>query len=218
MRIDSPSGDIVIESPFPPLKVARKSGLEHFRNGSDVLGFDLLSFWQWSASDLASNALRGRLAEYLIAQALGIADGLRAEWDAFDLVSRRGLTIEVKSAAYLQTWSQKALSTIKFKIAPTRAWEATTNVLAADSRRQASVYVFALLSHKDKPSLDPMDLSQWQFYLLSKAALDARLANQKQVSLATLLKLEPVMCSFGTLATAIERFGEMLGIHSSGGH
>jgi hypothetical protein len=165
----------------------------------------LLSFWQWSASDLVSNALRGRLAEFLVAQALGIAEGLRAEWDAYDLRTRQGVTIEVKSAAYLQTWAQNALSAISFDIAPTRFWEATTNALAIESRRQADLYVFALLAHRDKLTVDAMDLSQWGFYLLPKPVLDVRLPKQKHVSLAALLKLEPVRCSFGELGSSVER-------------
>src|SRR5829696_10292349 len=108
---------------LPPLVVTRKTGCEAFRDGSAALGFDLLNFWQWSASDLMSHALRGRLAEFLVAQALGIADGVRAEWDAYDLRSPAGATIEVKSAAYLQTWAQKTLSVISFDIAPTRFWD-----------------------------------------------------------------------------------------------
>jgi hypothetical protein len=193
---------------LPPLVVTRKSGSEPFRVGPAILGFDLMSFWQWSASDLVSNALRGRLAEFLVAQALGIAEGVRAEWDAYDLHTCQGLAIEVKSAAYLQTWAQKALSAIIFDIAPTRFWEATTNVLGTDLRRQADLYVFALLAHRDKPTLDAMDLSQWEFYLLPRAILDVRLPKQKQVSLSALLRLEPVRCSFRELGPAIDRVAE----------
>jgi hypothetical protein len=64
---------------FAQILVSRKTGGERFRCGSEPLPFDLLSFWQWSASDLTSNALRGRVAEFLVAQALGVADGVRAE-------------------------------------------------------------------------------------------------------------------------------------------
>ncbi len=195
---------------FPPLVITRKTGSEPFRVGSTVCGFDLLSFWQWSASDLSSNALRGRLAEFLVAQALGIADGLRIEWDAYDLRTRQGLTIEVKSAAYLQTWAQKAFSTICFDIAPTRFWEATTNILADEARRQADLYVFALLAHRNKPTFDVMDLSQWEFYVLPKAILDIRLPKQKQLALSALLRLEPVRSSFGELGPAIERVAKGL--------
>src|SRR5437899_2124650 len=90
-----PMPDITIS----PLLVTRKSGNERFRNHSMDLDFNLLDFWQWSASDLASNALRGRLAEYLVAKALGITDGVRSEWDPYDLRSPSGVRLEVKSAA-----------------------------------------------------------------------------------------------------------------------
>ena len=67
-----------------PITVRRKSGAEPFHCGGQPLSFDVLSFWQWSASDLLSNATRGVLAEYLVARLLGDTAGARAEWDPFD--------------------------------------------------------------------------------------------------------------------------------------
>jgi hypothetical protein len=191
---------------LPPLVVTRKTGREPFRAGAATLGFDLLSFWQWSASDLVSNALRGRLAEFLVAQALGIAGGVRAEWDAYDLLAAIGLTIEVKSSAYLQTWAQKAPSTICFDIAPTRYWSPATNELAAEPRRPADLYVFALLAHQDKATLNPMDVSQWEFFVLTTAVLNARLPTQKQLTLSALLKLNPARCAFADPRDVIESY------------
>jgi hypothetical protein len=189
---------------YPRLSASRKTGGERFRNGPEPLPFDMLSFWQWSASDLVSNALRGRVAEFLVAQALGVADGLRAEWDAYDLRSGSGATIEVKSAAYLQTWSQKAPSVITFDIAPTRYWDPATNVMAAEVRRQADIYVFALLAHRDKATLDPMDVSQWVFFVLPTAVLNSRLPSQKQLGLAGLRGLGPFECTFAQLRDVVE--------------
>jgi hypothetical protein len=77
----------------------RKSGTERFHRNGAQLGFDLLSFWQWSSSDLVNNVLRGRLAEYIVAQDLGVAGGTRTEWDAYDLQTKSGIKVEVKSAA-----------------------------------------------------------------------------------------------------------------------
>jgi hypothetical protein len=190
--------------PCIQLTVPRKRGDEPFRDGSKPLSFNVLSFWQWSASDLASNALRGRVAEFLVAQALGTADGVRAEWDAYDLRIEGGPTIEVKSAAYLQTWSQKTLSTISFDIAPTRPWDAATNVMASEVRRQADLYVFALLAHQDKTTFDPMDVAQWSFFVLPAAILNDRLPLQKKLGLSGLRSLGPLECRFGQLKETIE--------------
>jgi hypothetical protein len=36
--------------------------------------------------------------------------------------------------------------------------------------------LFAFLSHLDRSTIDPLDLSQWRFYVVSTATLDARTA------------------------------------------
>ena len=95
------------------LQANRKSGKERLHDDGKDLGCDLLSFWQWSVSDLVSNATRGVLAEYIVARALGIPvdTKVRNEWSAYDLKTPDGVTVQVKSAAYIQSWAQKQLST-----------------------------------------------------------------------------------------------------------
>lgn len=189
--------------PLPPIAVSRKTGSEQFHTNGKTLPFDLLSFWQWSASDLASNALRGRLAEFLVANALGIIEGVRSEWDAYDLRTPEGVTIEVKSAAYLQTWMQTKLSTIQFDVRPTRYWDAATNVYHPTSQRQAQVYVFALLAHQDKNTLDPLNIDQWRFFVLPTRVLNERFPIQKQVRLSKLLKIGAKPCDYHQLRDEI---------------
>src|SRR5215208_5272042 len=95
--------------------LTRKSGRERFRDGANELDFDLLSFWQWSASNLLSNATRGVVAEYIVARALDASpEGVRDEWAAYDLRTKEDVKVEVKSAAFLQSWYQGRLSRISF--------------------------------------------------------------------------------------------------------
>lgn len=188
------------------INTTRKTGEECFRNAGIQLGFTLLDFWRWSSSDLVSNTLRGSVAEFLVARALGVDGGVRSEWDAYDLKSPRGLRIEVKSASYLQTWTQRRESSIKFDIRPTLAWDADTNAFESERRRQADLYVFALLAHRFKPTLDPLDVSQWEFFLVEAKVLDAKFGARKSASLSSLAKLGPTCCSYGELAAAIATF------------
>lgn len=58
---------------YPEIKISRKTGKESFHENGSPLGNSLLSFWQWSASDLIGNAMRGILAEYIVATAVGKA-------------------------------------------------------------------------------------------------------------------------------------------------
>lgn len=170
--------------------LARKSGRERFRDGSQELDFNLLSFWQWSASNLLSNATRGIVAEYLVARALDAdPEGVRDEWAAYDLKTKDGVKIEVKSAAYLQSWYQGKLSRVSFVVHKTRAWDSSTNRLDDQPARQADVYVFALLAHQEKQTVQPLDVSQWVFYVLPTAVLDGRTRSQHSITMPTLCKL-----------------------------
>ena len=174
---------------YPALKPTKKSGMETLHSDGQALAHTLLDFWRWSASDLVSNATRGILAEYIVASALGLADGVRAEWDAFDLITPAGLKVEVKSASYLQSWFHKKPSPISFGIRPTHSWDATTGASASDAKRQADVYVFCLLAHSDKATLDPLNVLQWQFYVVRASQLDASFPTQKSIGLRSLLRL-----------------------------
>ncbi len=185
------------------IKTTEKSGNERFHLNGKALAPSLLSFWQWSSSELLGNALRGVLAEYIVSIDVGCKSSAREEWDAYDLVSPTGIKIEVKSCSYIQSWAQKELSRISFAIAKTKGWDASTNEYSGELKRQADVYVFCILAHKDKATVDPLNLAQWDFYVLSTESLNERVGNQKSIALSSLLRLEPVKCKFGEVGRAI---------------
>jgi len=186
------------------LDVIRQSGAEKFRAGADEFGFDLLSFWQWACSDLLGNATRGIVAEFLVARALGIADdGVRHEWAAYDLETREGVTVEVKSSAYLQRWHQDRLSRISFVVPKTRAWDPRTNLLSDEATRKAQVYVFALLAHQDKATVNPLDLDQWIFYVLPTSVLNSRTRSQHSITLGTLHEISGGPVTYQDLRAAV---------------
>ena len=187
------------------IKSTRKTGHEPFHINGEKLPETLISFWQWSSSELVGNALRGKLAEFIVATATGCAEGVNQQWDAYDLVTPEGIKVEVKSAAYLQSWTQKKLSSIQFGIQRTFGWDASTNEHLSDQTRQADVYIFCLLKHKDKSTVDPLNMSQWDFYVLSTKVLDQKLGRQKTMSLSTLLKLNPLIVKYGEIGEAVKQ-------------
>jgi hypothetical protein len=148
--------------------------------------------------------MRGVLAEYLVSRALRTkADGVREEWASYDLTTDNGTKVEVKSAGYLQSWHQEQLSRISFVVPKRRPWDASTNKLGDVSARQADVYVFAMLAHQDKTTVDPMDLSQWTFFVLPTAVLDERTRSQHSITLPTLARLRGRAVDFSGLRDAV---------------
>ncbi len=187
---------------------ARVQGDEAFYAAGGAQGFSVLDFWQWSMADLVSNTTRGVLAEFIVAQALGVATtGVREEWAAYDLCTPDGITVEVKSAAYVQSWMQRRLSSILFNVGKRRVWDAATNQLSAEPLRPASVYVFALLAHQDRATLDPLNLDQWRFYVLSTREIDQRERSQHSITLSSLERMGAGPYPFAELRAAVAAAG-----------
>jgi hypothetical protein len=169
----------------------KKSGHESLLVKGSGSGVTILDFWRWAMSDLVSNAPRGVLAEFIVAYALGLTDGVRNPWGAYDLVTSAGIKIEVKSASYLQFWNQKNLSKIIFPIKASRTWNHDTGItiLSVESCRQADVYVFCVLAHKDKNTINPLDTDQWEFYVINTSILNDNYPKNKSMSLSSLIKI-----------------------------
>lgn len=164
-----------------------------------------LEFWQWSASDLVSNATRGVLAEYIVALALGgPMEPVRREWDAYDLKLADGTKVEVKSAAYVQSWKQARQSTIVFQVGKRRWWDAETGMSSDEPSRHADVYVFALLKHQERDTLDPLNIAQWEFYVLPTRTLNERKRSQHSITLPSLRELSGGPRTFEQLRNAVD--------------
>jgi len=164
----------------------------------------LIDFWKWSASILTDNTVRGILAEFLVASALGLHKTPRRAWEGVDLRLESGTEIEVKSAAYVQSWHrhQSQYSTIRFSIAPRCSWNAETRGYSGERKRWSDIYVFCVFTGKSNP-IDPMDLRAWDFYVLSTKILDQKMNTQKTIGLNSLKNLDPAKCKYGGLRETI---------------
>ena len=162
-----------------------------------------MEFWQWNQSDLLNNALRGTIAEFIVGKALDAVKEVRLEWDAYDLITEDGIKVEVKSAAYLQSWKQAKNSTIQFSIRPALAWEASTNTYATEVKRSADIYVFCLLKEQDRRVVDPLNLDQWEFYVLATEQINREKGKQKSIGLNGLLRMQPIVTDFEGIKEAV---------------
>lgn len=181
-----------------------KTGEEHLTYNANQLPFSLLNYWKWSNSDLLSNATRGIFAEFIVACALDIdITKPREEWSAYDLITEDGIKIEVKSCAYLQSWSQKEYSRISFSIKKSFYWDSTKGINMSNKQRAADIYIFCLLRHKDKNTVDPLNLSQWDFYVLSTEQLDNYKRSEHSITLNSLEKISHLV-DYGSLKKEVK--------------
>ncbi len=162
-------------------------GDEHLILGDNAFpASNSLDFWRWAFTDMRMNNIRGVLAEYIVARLLHIPLKSRRSWDSYDLRTPDGITIEVKVSAYLQAWEQQKASQILFTGLRTRPWSPETGY--DEEGYGADVYICCLLAEKDPNLFDPLNLDQWQFWLLSQGRVIAPTNNGKSLSLTALKK------------------------------
>ena len=188
---------------LPKIIAEKKKGTEKFQIKNQILNFNLSEFWSWNQSDLIENRTRGVLAEFIIKKALDINSEKRVEWDNFDLITNKGKKLEIKSAAYIQSWEQKKYSEIKFGISPTVGTKSNPKYDGI-KKRWTDFYVFCLLKNKDQETINPLDLNQWTFFVLETKILNENKPEQKTIGLNSLMELKPIECKFSELKKIIE--------------
>jgi hypothetical protein len=191
-----------------PPPAARLDSTVGLRKGGRSLGENahVLDFWSWAFSDLRQNNVRGHLAEYIVALALGVPLRVRSSWDDYDLLvppgrlTRGAIRVQVKSAAYLQAWSQRKLSAITFGGLRRRPfpWSADQGFVLGETKcPKADVFVFAIEIARRHEDYDPLEINQWAFRVLP-----AHRITQDTLSLGALSRLVPEV-TFGSLAETV---------------
>ena len=68
------------------------------------------------------------------------------------------------------------------------------------------MYVFCLLKGEDREHIDPLDVEQWTFYVLSTSELDQHVPEQKTIRLGPLKdRLGAHPCTYDELKTTIHK-------------
>ena len=190
------------------LKIKRKTGNEKFTYaGKQQQNANISDFWKWHNSDLINNTLRGNLAEFIVAMSLGQKNEIQIGWAAWDL-TYEGIKIEVKSSSYIQSWNQEKYSRITFGIGKRVAWNYESNTYDSVPKRHADVYVFALLSHQDQETINPLQLDQWVFYVLNTNIINEKLEEAKTVGISTLERIGAVKCGYNLLKKTLDNMSK----------
>lgn len=158
-------------------------GTEKFEFDGKELGFDFKDFWQFHFSNIYD--LQDKIAEFIVAKALGINEAQNVEyWTLWD-ISYRGKRIEVKETSYYHSFNAEGkVSNIRtFSIAKANgAYDAQVSG-NTDFCRQNDVYVFCLNKGDTKASAYPLNLDNWDFFVVPTSFLNENCENQKTISL-----------------------------------
>lgn len=188
------------------------TGKELINDGGKGTGKTLLDFWQWNSSDLLNNTLRGAFAEFIVSSALDVdTTETHIDWEAYDIRGNNGERIEVKCSAYLQSWfpkdNPKRLSKIVFSISPALEWLPEECRYKPNScKRHSDLYVFCHYKSKERAPENPLNMDNWDFYVLATYKINEIFGDRKSLPLNVLLgKAEPILCGYNGLKEAVAR-------------
>lgn len=159
-------------------------------------------FWSYAMRDLRSNAVRGVLAEWWVARAVGVTQPMPS-WHEFDVLTPSGVRVEVKAGGYLQSWPQRSLSRIVFGGLRGRVWDRESG-RSGEPTYNADVYVLCVQTAQRHDEYDPLDVGQWAFHVLPRSIV-AELGRDS-LGLGTVQRLVDLV-AYADLARAIEDAG-----------
>ena len=187
------------------------TGDEHFQYSGKDTDFNLSGFWRWYASDLLNHPVRGAIAEFVVAKALGLPTDDKAGWKPYDLLYR-GKKIEIKSCARVSDSHGGKTVRIVFSIKKQLClWDedvtdgyCTKEQLWKHHCHHSDYYIFCFLAEGDNNKANPMKLEQWEFYILPTAVIDEKLGDRKTIRIPLILSLGGVKCSWESLKDNVD--------------
>ena len=158
-------------------------GNEEFLFDGKAVGFDFLDFWKFHYSNVYD--LQDRIAEFIVSKALGINKAQNDQyWTLWD-VSYRDKRIEVKETSYYHSFNQEGKVSKQRVFGITKANGSYDPVKSGNSEfcRQNDVYVFCLNTGDTKEASYPLNLNNWEFYIVPTSVINANCGSNKTISL-----------------------------------
>ena len=183
------------------------TGDEVFKH-TDNHHFTVREFWSYCLSNLESNFVRGRLAKFIVINALkgDTSTDVHIHKMPFD-VMYDGHKIAVKSSAYIHNRTEPrrtVVSWVSLKAEDLYMHPGTRLDPDGVIAYPADVYVLALLTHTDYDTLDATNLQQWCFYVLTRDQVREITGNKNDISLTKIERHGLTPVSFAGLRTAVD--------------
>jgi hypothetical protein len=148
------------------VKLQQKLGSEPFLLNGRSIDVRLAEFWRWGFSDLAIDAVREKLAEFLVLKALKIPTKSVRAGSRF--VTPRGSEMQVYSRTLIPGLGATPKSVIFGN--PKELLSGGRGKFAA-KEKYPEVFIFAVFLPPDAISMDPVNLDQWIFFALNSSIL-----------------------------------------------
>jgi len=173
----------------------------------DALGqAKVTDFWRWGYSRLMADVTRGVLAEFIVARLIGSdMTNPGSPHREFDFRTASGHKVEVKSSAYVQDWNTRTATVPSFGGLKGKTYLDSDDYYESKTEPEyhSDIFVFCVLKEKDADTVDPLNLEQWDFYVLTRSALEGA-GRPNSLSLSQICKLKAIACTWRELKSCVE--------------
>ena len=180
--------------------------------GSDKFLFDnmetnmsMLDFWEFKFCNIFD--IQGDIAEFIVSKALGIDKAFNIDyWTLYD-IDYNGVRVEVKETSYYHPWNKNRPVSMARSFGITKA-NSSYDDKEHENRfeRQNDVYVFCLVTGFTAEESYPLNLNNWEFYIVPTKNINEKCGNQKTISLQRLKQLGFVPKRYDEIKSTIDSF------------
>ena len=182
------------------------TGKEKFFFDDKELGFEFSDFWRFHFSNIYD--LQDKIAEFIVSKALGIDTAQNDQyWTLWD-VSYRGKRIEVKETSYYHSFNEEGKVSNQRVFGITKANGSYDPSISGNVEfcRQNDIYVFCLNTGDTRDTSYPLNLNNWEFYVVPTAFIDEKCGDNKSISLGRIKKFGFSAKRYDELKSEIDGF------------
>lgn len=164
------------------------TGEEKFYLDDKETKLSLKDFWQYQYHNIYN--LQQYIAEYIVGKALGLERAQNTEyWTLYDILYRN-TRIEIKETSYYHPWNEgkKVSHQRMFSIAKANSSYEDEDVAHNRFERQNDIYVFCVLNGETREESYPLELNNWEFYIVPTTFINENCGDNKKISLGRIRK------------------------------
>lgn len=161
---------------------------EKFTIHNNELDFGILDFWKSKYSNIYN--IQEVIAEFIVEKALGIDKAQNTDyWTLYDILYR-DYRIEIKETSYYHPWNEDGKVSKQRMFGITKAnSNYESNETENKFERQNDIYVFCLNTGTTKETSNPMNLDNWEFYIIPTFKINKQCGDNKKISLGRVRKI-----------------------------
>jgi len=179
-------------------------GKEKFQFDGQELDYNFIDFWRFHYSNIYD--IQGRIAEFVVSKALDIHEPQNDQyWTLWDL-TYKGVRIEVKETSYYHSFNKEEKVSLRRSFGIPKAHGSYDPEVSGNTEfcRQNDLYIFCLNTGYTKEESYPLNLNNWEFYLVPTKVINRECGDNKTISLQRIRKMGFAPQKYSEIKSAVD--------------